>query len=485
MIIKQSNTISHNLLVLLDHSGLKKILNGGNKNLGVDKDLLSCSIKDHGFKANKKQTLKINFVKGKKLINLVLIGFGKNIDDSLDFREMGAAIAKHLKGTQTHWEINTGLLENLKSENLKDLTESLLLSDYHFEKFKQKSTPRKEVSISFAGRVKLSTKQIAELKAVKDASFFARDLVNTPPNICTPAYVTRIVKQRLGKSALKITVFNKNQLKKMSANLLLAVAQGSDQAPYLLRISYKPLSAKAKNKKILALVGKGVTYDSGGLSIKTGAGMMTMKCDMAGAAAVIATMEIISKLKPDREVRAYVPLTENMINGSATRPGDIFKGMNGKTVEILNTDAEGRLILTDAMTLAEKEGASEMVSVATLTGACMVALGNLYAGHFSNNKNLEKRIQDAANEAGELIWPLPLAKEYRDQLKSSVADLKNIGSGGFGGAITAALFLEHAINKAAWSHLDIAGPAFLDSAYLAYPRGGTGFGIRTLVELTR
>jgi leucyl aminopeptidase len=268
----------------------------------------------------------------------------------------------------------------------------------------------------------------------------------------------------------------------MKAGALLAVAQGSEEPPYLLRLSYKP--KRVTNKKVIALVGKGVTFDSGGLSIKTGSGMETMKCDMSGAAAVIATMQAVATLKPGIEIRAYVPTTENMINGVATRPGDVVRAMSGKTIEILNTDAEGRLILADALHLAQQDKCDVIIDLATLTGACMVALGTDYAGLFSNNDGLTQRLQSAGDRAGERLWRMPLAKEYKNWIKSPVADIKNIGKS-FGGAITAALFLEEFIGEVEWAHLDIAGPAFVDGESGYIKRGGVGFGVRTLLNYLR
>ena len=269
----------------------------------------------------------------------------------------------------------------------------------------------------------------------------------------------------------------------MGANSLLAVSYGSDQPPYLIRMTLKP---KKKSSKVIALVGKGITFDSGGLSIKPASGMEDMKIDMAGAAAVLGAMQALSELNPKVEVRAYIPTTENMTGGSATRPGEVAKAMSGKTIEILNTDAEGRLILADALCLAEKDGCDVIVDLATLTGACMVALGNDYAGLFSDDDKLVAALEVAATEAGERLWRLPLAKEYKKLIESSVADIKNTG-GRYGGAITAALFLQEFITnkKTRWAHLDIAGPAATESEQGYIKRGGVGFGVRTLVNLVR
>lgn len=246
----------------------------------------------------------------------------------------------------------------------------------------------------------------------------------------------------------------------------------------MVRLRYEPRGSRGGR---IALVGKGVTFDSGGYSIKTGSGMETMKRDMSGAAAVISAMRVIAAMKPKVKVDAYVALTENMINGQAMRPGDVIKSLSGKTIEVLNTDAEGRLILADALAFAEQEGASVIVDIATLTGACMAALGLEYAGLFSDDEKLVKALGAAAERSGERLWRLPLAPEYEDLIKSSVADIKNTG-GAFGGAITAALFLKHFVKKARWAHLDIAGPSWSDKDKGYIKTGGVGFAVRTLVN---
>jgi len=280
------------------------------------------------------------------------------------------------------------------------------------------------------------------------------------------------------KGKLQLKILDRERLAKLGANALLAVSQGSSEPPYLMKLTYKP---KGRSARVLSLVGKGITFDSGGLSIKTAAGMETMKCDMSGAAAVLATMQAIAILKPKFEVRAYVPTCENMINGKATRPGDVVKAMNGKTIEILNTDAEGRLILADAISLAVKEKCNHVIDLATLTGACVVALGPEYAGLFSNDHKLADKLVQCGELSGEAFWRMPLAPEYREFIKSPVADIKNTG-GPWGGAITAALFLKEFVDDNSWAHLDIAGPAFSDSNKGYIKRGGVGFGVRTLLR---
>jgi leucyl aminopeptidase len=276
-----------------------------------------------------------------------------------------------------------------------------------------------------------------------------------------------------------VKVLSGAELKAQRLGGVLGVGQGSDNPPRFVQLTYRPEGAKGT----LALVGKGVVFDSGGLSLKTSSGMETMKTDMSGAAAVIAAMSVLRDAGVNTKVVGYVPMVENMPSGSAIRPGDVLHIRNGKTVEVLNTDAEGRLILADALAMASEDKPDAIVDLATLTGACMVALGDKVAGLMGNDTGWVDQVRAAADRAGEPVWPLPLPPEYRRLLDSEVADLRNIGTGSYGGALTAGLFLEEFVDGVRWAHLDIAGPARAgsDDGYIA--QGGTGFGVRTLVEL--
>jgi leucyl aminopeptidase len=262
---------------------------------------------------------------------------------------------------------------------------------------------------------------------------------------------------------------------------VLGVGQGSERPPRFVRVVYQPRGGGAGGT--LALVGKGVVFDSGGLSLKTASGMETMKTDMSGAAAVLAAMSALQALGVRHRVVAYAPMVENMPSGSAIRPGDVLRMRSGTTVEVLNTDAEGRLILADALSLAASEKASAIVDLATLTGACVVALGEKVAGVMGNQPEWVEQVRAASERAGEPMWTLPLPKDYRKLLDSEVADLRNISTGSYGGALTAGLFLERFVDDVPWAHLDIAGPARASSDDGELTKGGTGFGVRTLLEL--
>jgi leucyl aminopeptidase len=259
---------------------------------------------------------------------------------------------------------------------------------------------------------------------------------------------------------------------------LLAVNRGSQEEPRFIHIRFEP---SGKPRKRVALIGKGITFDSGGLSLKPAKSMETMKLDMSGGAAVIAAMSRLPSLKLNVEVDGYVPATDNLPGANAQKPGDVIRYLNGKTIEVINTDAEGRLILADALALAAQRRPDFMINLATLTGACMVALGGEVAGLFSNHQPLADDLLRCGRDTGEKLWQLPLIKEYREQIKSSVADIKNVG-GAHGGAIIAALILQEFVDGVPWAHLDIAGPAFAESDTGLCPKGGTGFGVRTLLR---
>jgi leucyl aminopeptidase len=318
--------------------------------------------------------------------------------------------------------------------------------------------------------------------AIADAVAWARDMVNQPSGDKPPVAFAAAARKLMRGRGVTVNVFDVPQIRDMKLGGLLGVGQGSQQTPRFLKLTYAPRGARGKP---LAFVGKGVVFDSGGLSLKTAGGMETMKTDMSGAAAVIAAMSALQALGVKTRVTGYVPLVENMPSGTAIRPGDVLRIRNGKTVEVLNTDAEGRLILADALSLASEDKPAAVIDLATLTGACMVALGDKIAGIMGNDDEWIAEVRAAADRTGEAMWPLPLPPEYRKLLDSEVADLRNIGTQSNGGALTAGLFLQEFVDGAPWVHLDIAGPARAGSDDGYTVKGGTGFGVRTLIELAR
>jgi len=367
------------------------------------------------------------------------------------------------------------------------VAEGSLLGAYGFTRYRANGSvkpPVKSITVHTpVARDKSVKDGVARAEPLAEAVAFARDLINTPAADLHPAdFVAAATARFKGVAGVKIEVLDEKQLAKGGYGGILGVGQGSMHPPRLLKISYAPNGAGRKTGH-LALVGKGITFDSGGLSIKPNDGMTTMKCDMSGAAAVVAATLALAQTKADVRVTAYACLAENMPSGTAIRPSDVLTMYGGKTVEVLNTDAEGRLVLADGIVRASEESPDLVVDVATLTGACVVALGERTSGVMSTDDGARAAVIDAAARAGEQMWPLPLPPEMRPKLESSIADLTNVGNR-WGGALTAGIFLAEFVPEGQrWVHVDIAGPAFTDKAYGYTQKGGTGAGVRTLVAL--
>ncbi len=316
-------------------------------------------------------------------------------------------------------------------------------------------------------------------RVVAEAVVFARDMINEPANFMTPSIMADIARNMAGQYGLELTVLERAQMKELGMGGMLGVSQGSHQDPKFIILSYR---GDPGSEKTVGLVGKGITFDSGGISLKPAEDMGDMKGDMAGGATVMAVMRALGTLKPNINVTAVIPATENLPGGSALKPGDVIKAMNGKTIEIISTDAEGRLILGDALSYAVKNGLSPVVDVATLTGAVRVALGDVTVGVFSNNEDFSKKVMVAAADAGERMWQMPMFEEYKEQYKSDVADVKNTG-GRYGGAITAAQFVGEFVGDTPWVHLDLAGTSLTSKEKGHVVKGATGVAVRTLINL--
>ncbi len=316
-------------------------------------------------------------------------------------------------------------------------------------------------------------------RVMAEATNFARDMINEPANFMTPGNMAQIAEEVAAEYELSCTILEREQMQELGMGALLGVAQGSQQPPKFIILKYE--GGDSFNKS-LGLVGKGITFDSGGISLKPSDSMADMKGDMSGGATVIAALRGIAQLKPKINITALIPATENLPSGTALKPGDVLKAMNGKTIEIANTDAEGRLILADALSYAQKLELTPLLDVATLTGACHIALGDFATGAFTNNQDLLNKVIKAGDEAGEKLWQMPMYDEYKEQNKSEVADIKNTG-GRYGGAITAAQFLNEFTGDTPWVHLDIAGTfhSSKEKGYLI--KGATGVGVRTLINL--
>jgi leucyl aminopeptidase len=429
---------------------------------------------------------------------VIIVGLGKSEDLKANVlrRASAAAIRACVKlklkkaGTLLH---GAGIGNYDAKAATRLLGEGALLGSYQFTKRKGAKAKEENGENSESGKNDFEELVIVEdddkkLAAVQDGLRWAeliasnvnlaRDWVNDSANYVTPTFLKE---QAEAIHGLTCKVVDQNQIKKLGMGAFDLVAQGSEQPAYLIHLSYKP---KGTATKKVALVGKGITFDSGGLSLKPAGSMETMKMDMAGAAAVLATMKAIAELGGlSVQVDAFVPTCENMPSGRSSKPGDIVTAMNGKTVEVNNTDAEGRLILCDALTYAQKEvNPDEIVDLATLTGACIVALGKVAAGAMGTCDDLIERIKKAGEPAGEKFWPLPLYDEYKSFLKSDVADIINSGAKGEAGSSAGGMFLKEFIDKdRAWVHLDIAGPAWVTSEQPEVPKGASGFGVRTLL----
>jgi leucyl aminopeptidase len=385
-----------------------------------------------------------------------------------------------------------------KARAAQAIVEGAALASYRFTTYKNDAKPCRVESMTVVGRGAGVKDGVARGGAIATAVALARDLVNEPAGAMTPRRLAEVATDIAQRNHLELEVLDEVEIANEGLGGLQGVARGSEEPPRLIRLVYSPPAphttartaarttarAKGATAKVptIAFVGKGITFDSGGLSLKTADGMETMKTDMSGAAAVLAAMSVLPSLKPAVKVVAIVPTTENMPSGSAIKPGDVLKIRNGKTVEVLNTDAEGRLVLADGLSLAVEAKVDAIVDLATLTGACMVALGRSIAGLMGNDDELVDQVRAAAERAGESVWHLPLPKEYRKDIDSDVADIKNTGTGRYGGALTAGLFLEEFVDRTPWVHLDIAGPARAESDDGYVPKGGTGFGVRTIIE---
>ena len=380
----------------------------------------------------------------------------------------------------------TGIAGISMAAAVQAITEGALLGAYSFRKHitkKAEYSDIRRISIVNADKSNLPAleKGYRIGKILAEATNLTRDMVNEPSNYCTPTHMAKAAVKLAETYGLEVTILEREQMQELGMGALIGVNQGSQQPPKFIVLKYKGDNSKA-DKINIALVGKGITFDSGGISIKPSEKMEEMKGDMAGGAAVMAAISAVAQLKPKINVLAVVPATENLPDGNALKPGDVLTTMSGKTIEIISTDAEGRLILSDALGYVNKLGAKLIVDVATLTGSCRVALGDICTGAFTNNQELIEKVIAAGTEAGERIWQLPMYEEYKDQNKSDVADIKNVG-GRYAGAITAAQFLAEFAGDTPWVHLDIAG-TFLsekEGGYLV--KGGTGVMVRTLVNL--
>ncbi len=411
----------------------------------------------------------------------VLVGLGNRaeiVDDT--YRNAAAA---YVRAVSRHQSVACTLAEQAEDSlgALGAVVEGLGLASYRYTAQKSAPTPETLRKITVVAKGAGAKAAFERALAAVDAVCFTRDLINEPGGTLTPVAFAERAVERAKATGLKISVWDERRIARQRFGGLLAVNKGSTHPPRFVVIEYVPDSKPAGS---IGLIGKGITFDSGGLSLKTGAGMMTMKIDMAGGAAVLGALSLLPAYGSRTAATAYIPLTDNMVNGDAQRPGDVFAARNGKTVEVLNTDAEGRLVLADALSWASEQKHDALVDIATLTGAVSAALGTSYAGLMGTDDSLLERVERAAGATGEKVWRLPLPAEYRSQLDSPVADLKNIAGGAYGGALIAGLFLKEFVRAGLpWAHIDLGMSAMSEADDGVIAKGGTGFGVRSLARM--
>ena len=460
--------------------------------------------------------------------HILLVGVGDvqklTMKDWLDVMATVGREAKKIHAKTVSIILEKEITETIGAEKTAEgIVEGMTLGTYAFNRYKKMEKKEHEigtVTIFFdsARFPELKKSQFREPKSTNDSgndkdaddiqagirlgelmsrgTIVARDLVNEPSSVTTPTFLSLVARDIARKNpSIICTIFEKKDMEKLGMGGILGIAKGSDEDPKLIQLQYQPEriphSRNQRNSdsgnervKTIVLVGKGVTFDSGGLSLKSQDGMETMKIDMAGAAAILGIFSVLSELKPHATVIGFIPAVENMPSGKAIKPGDVVKAYNGKTIEVISTDAEGRVILADALAYAgETIKPDAMIDMATLTGACMIALGEDITGLFSTNTQLAADIMRSSGVTGEAVWELPLTESYNDLLKSDVADIRNVTRKRYGGAITAALFLKAFVpDSVPWAHLDIAGPAIAEKDAPLTPVGGTGFGVRLIIE---
>jgi leucyl aminopeptidase len=442
------------------------------------------------FSGKQKQTLTLYTPAGIKAERVVLIGLGprKEVQGESLRTCAGELIKMAAKGGLTEIAIAApppGSLDMDTETIVRALGEGAVMANYAFEHYKSESehTALKRIDIAVTRHVTMKYKHLAsEVQIVCEGNLLARHWANLAPNEKSPESLAKMMAQEARRRKLKVRVMSEKELARLKFGALLAVGMGSHKPPRLVLMEYRNPGAS----KTVALVGKGVTFDTGGINLKPSDSITGMKMDMAGSAAMAATLVTVARLKPKINVIGALPLAENMPSGKAVRPSDIITAYSGKTVEINNTDAEGRLILADAMAYVNQKYKPDLIiDMATLTGACVMALGEKIAGVFTPDKELENQLLSAGERSYERCWPLPLPEDYKEELKSDYADISNIGKGRWGGAITAALFLKEFVGDTPWAHIDIAGPASTKKGASYQTPGATGFGVRLMWEFIR
>lgn len=444
---------------------------------------VSRALKQERFTGKKGQSLSIVAPAGTTVDRLILVGLGKGLDRA-GFEALGGSLTVALNGAAVKEAV---VFLDAGADDLAQaaawLAEGALLKAYRFDKYRtkegaDKKPTLKKLALALTGAA-AAKKAFAPREKVVEGVFFTRDLVSEPPNVLYPVHFAERLKE-LEALGVTVEILGEKQMRKLGMGALLGVGQGSARESQLVVMQWK---GGAKSKAPLAVVGKGVTFDTGGISLKPPGGMEDMKWDMGGAGTVAGLMKAVAGRKARANVVGLVGLVENMPDGNAQRPGDVVTSMSGQTVEVINTDAEGRLVLADVMWYAQDRfKPTAMIDLATLTGAMIIALGHEYAGYFANDDGLAGHLDAAGRETGDKVWRMPMGDAYDKQLRSEIADMKNVG-GRAAGSITAAQFLARFVDKTPWAHLDIAGMAWAPKDGPVTPKGGTGFGVRLLDRL--
>lgn len=473
------------------YTGKKTIGTADFLSSGLKKSINAALKKQKSFTGKKDEIYVMPTPTDTDIEQIILVGLGdKKEFKALNAEPLGGKLWPVLKQHKTDkaYVFTSHLGLNQKSDEAElaaHLAMGLNLRSYNFDAYKTDAKKTNLPKITFGTAAQsLASALYKELNAAADGVFIARDLMNEPPNNLYPASYVSMVRKDFKSLGVEIEVFDEKKMEKLGFHAHLAVGMGSARKPRVLIMRWNGLPKSSKDDPI-AFIGKGVTFDTGGISLKPGPGMEDMKMDMGGSAAVVGLIKSLATRKAKVNVVGIVGLAENMPSSNAYRPGDIINSMGGKTIEVLNTDAEGRLVLIDALTYIQKTVKPKMmIDLATLTGAMMVALGTEYCGAFVNQDKLWDQLNEASAQSGEKLWRMPLDEAYRDEVKSKIADLKNLG-GRFGGACSAAAFLQHFVtdDNVSWAHLDIAGKMIHKSDSATAPAGGIGFGVRVLDRL--
>jgi len=450
--------------------------------------LISSVIKSEEFRGKEGETAYFH-LSGKRLKaqRLLLVGCGERDQyKSRQVSQMAGTAARFLRGKSAKSVAIVPRADGKSAKMAETAIEGAIMGLFEPDKYRTKDKEERQferIVVAIEGGDERQLQAAVERgRIVGESVNFARDLANEPGAWMTPTIMADRAKEIAKKFGLNVDVLDQKQMEKLGMGSLLGVARGSDEPPKLIVLKYEPRkTAKGAKGELLALVGKGITFDSGGISIKPGENMELMKYDMTGAATVMGVMRAVAQIKPSIPVLGIAPCSENLPSGKATKPGDVLRAMTGKTIEVINTDAEGRLVLADAIAYAKQLGATTIIDMATLTGAVSIALGDVNTAILGTNQELINEVIESGKVVGEKFWQLPLDDEYTKQIKSDIADIKNVG-GKKAGTITAAAFLKEFADNVSWAHLDIAGTAWGDPATPYRAKGPTGIAVRTLIE---